>query len=406
MTATRSGWRKVRFDQMASVVTERVEPADATVDRYVGLEHLDPETLTIERWGHPSEVIGTKYRVRPGQIIFGKRRFYQRKVAVAPFDCICSAHAMVLEERNDTVAKGFLPHFMLSETFVERALAISEGSLSPTIKWKRLAEQEFMLPPLDRQREIVELLEAVESARCGTARMAGQIDLVVGARRAALMREGAAVDSLSGQKGLAWGRVTSRWPTCPLGTLCEVVRGSSPRPKGNPLYYSDQRTEHHWLKISDVALHGRDGVVRDTEEFLTDQGALKSRPMSPGDLLLTNSATIGIPVISGISGCFHDGFLSFQRLDPALSVEFLFEVLLHVRPYLQAIAPTGTQANLNTGILKELEVPVPHLLEQRLVVAQIASLRELGTKAHAHSDTLARLRGTLAAPLLAPAEGA
>ena len=171
MTGERNGWRKVRFDQMAKLVNDRVEPAEATESIYVGLEHLDSENLTIERWGKPSDVKGTKYRVKAGQIIFGKRRFYQRKVAVAPFDCICSAHAMVLAEKPETVASGFLAHFMLSEHFVERALTISEGSLSPTIKWKRLAEQEFDLPPLDRQRDLVDLLSSSGCAHTASLRV-------------------------------------------------------------------------------------------------------------------------------------------------------------------------------------------------------------------------------------------
>lgn len=95
--------------------------------------------------------------VKKGQIIFGKRRAYQRKVAVADWDCICSAHAMVLEANSEKIIPGFLPFFMQSDIFMNRAIAISEGSLSPTIKWKNLSSQEFKIPSLEKQRKILEI---------------------------------------------------------------------------------------------------------------------------------------------------------------------------------------------------------------------------------------------------------
>lgn len=81
-----------RFDQLADQINDRVMPDEADVDRYVGLEHLDPDSLRIRRWGDTSEVESTKLLFKPGDIIFGKRRVYQRKVAVADFEGICSAH--------------------------------------------------------------------------------------------------------------------------------------------------------------------------------------------------------------------------------------------------------------------------------------------------------------------------
>jgi type I restriction enzyme S subunit len=158
----REKWSVIRFDQMAECLTVRVEPSETTLERYVGLEHLDPETLKISRWGTPSDVIGEKLHFWPGDIIFGKRRAYQKKLAVADFEGICSAHAMVLRARPEIVLPEFLPFFMQSDLFFERALSISVGSLSPTINWGTLAKQEFPLPPLDEQRRIAEILWAAD----------------------------------------------------------------------------------------------------------------------------------------------------------------------------------------------------------------------------------------------------
>ena len=166
VASSSNGWRRVTFGEMAENIGDRVDnPSEAGVDRYVGLEHLDPESLKIRRWGTPEQVEATKLRFKPGDIIFGKRRAYQRKLAVADFEGICSAHAMVLRAREETVVKDFLAVFMQSEIFFERALSISVGSLSPTINWKTLSAQEFMVPPKEEQRRIAEILWAAEKQR-------------------------------------------------------------------------------------------------------------------------------------------------------------------------------------------------------------------------------------------------
>ena len=159
-----TGWARVAFGEMAANMTERVDrPAESGVDRYVGLEHLDPDSLRIQRWGVPSDVVGTKLRFRKGDIVFGRRRAYQRKLAVAHFDGICSAHALVLRALPGVVLPEFLPFFMQSEGFMERARRISVGSLSPTINWKTLEQEEFVLPPPPEQRRLATALQSLES---------------------------------------------------------------------------------------------------------------------------------------------------------------------------------------------------------------------------------------------------
>jgi len=158
----RKGWKRMPFGAFADSINERVEPSDVPEEIYVGLEHLEPQNLHVRHWGKGSDVIGTKLRFRKGDIIFGRRRAYQRKLAVAEFDGICSAHAMVVRAKPEVVLPKFLPFLMMSDRFMNRAVEISVGSLSPTINWKTLKLEEFDLPPLDQQRRIAEILWAVD----------------------------------------------------------------------------------------------------------------------------------------------------------------------------------------------------------------------------------------------------
>ena len=158
-------FEKLRFEKIAFQISEREEPKQTTLQTYVGLDHLEPDNLVIERTGIPSDVIGTKLKIYKGDIIFGKRRAYQRKVAISHFDGIASAHSMILRANEKMIEKDFLPFFMQSDEFMNRAVQISEGSLSPTIKWKTLAQQEFTLPKKEKQKELVAVFKQFDETR-------------------------------------------------------------------------------------------------------------------------------------------------------------------------------------------------------------------------------------------------
>src|SRR5690554_3393281 len=149
---------KYRFDEIAVNSTEKKKPEKADKHTYIGLEHLDPGRLQVTRYGSDVAPIGEKLIMRKGDVLFGKRRAYQKKVAIAPFDGIFSAHGMVLRPNEKVIDRDFFPLFISSDYFLDAAIAISVGSLSPTINWRDLKEQKFKLPNLDKQRELAKIL--------------------------------------------------------------------------------------------------------------------------------------------------------------------------------------------------------------------------------------------------------
>jgi restriction endonuclease S subunit len=158
-------FEKVRFDKLVHNISERVEPKETSLTTYVGLEHLDSDDLVIRRKGKPEDVIGVKLKIYKGDIIFGKRRAYLRKVAVSDFDGIASAHSMILRANEKNIEKDFLPYLIQSDVFMSRAVQISEGSLSPTIKWKVLAQQEFNVPKKEKQKALADLFKQFDATR-------------------------------------------------------------------------------------------------------------------------------------------------------------------------------------------------------------------------------------------------
>ena len=167
------GRTRVAFGDVVRLSRERTsDPEAAGFTRYVGLEHIDPGDLTIRRWGNVSD--GTTFTnvFRPGHVLFGKRRAYQRKVAIAGFSGVCSSDIYVLKSRDDRhLLPGLLPFICQTDGFFEHAVGTSAGSLSPRTNWPALATYEFALPSLEEQRRLADLFHASTEVRCTIDRL-------------------------------------------------------------------------------------------------------------------------------------------------------------------------------------------------------------------------------------------
>ena len=159
----RSKWQRVRFGDVVENLNETEHnPMEKGIERFIGLEHIEPGSLHIRSWG--KVIDGTTFTrcCQSGQVLFGKRRAYQRKVAVAEFDALVSGDIYVFAPKNNELLPELLPFICMSERFFQHAVGTSAGSLSPRTNWNHLAEFEVDLPPIDQQRRIVELLWAVD----------------------------------------------------------------------------------------------------------------------------------------------------------------------------------------------------------------------------------------------------
>ncbi len=353
----RTGWKQLAFGEFAENIGDRAEPKDAQEEIYVGLEHLDPQCLHIRRWGKGSDVIGGKLRFRKGDIIFGKRRAYQRKLAVAEFGGICSAHAMVIRARQDKVLPEFLPFLMMSDRFMNRAVEISVGSLSPTINWTTLKLETFDLPPLDQQRRIAEILWAVDeviqtydsaSSDCRTyqTQIVEQRCLADGFQRTRLER-----------------------------VLRRIVAGKSLNGVNEPAGDG----EFGVLKVSAVGPAGFDAAEH---KRLIDGAEFVSRyAVNAGDFLITRCNT---KELVGRVCIVNEDHPTLMLCDKTLKLEFDEELakptyiaaVLKSRPVRNQIEgfATGTggaMKNISQDNIKSLKVPLPSIREQEFLTNEI-----------------------------------
>src|SRR5262249_11858175 len=316
---------RLPFGAFAQSVNDRVEPSQVSDEIYVGLEHLDPEDLHIRHWGKGSDVIGTKLRFLKGDIIFGRRRAYQRKLAVAEFDGICSAHAMVVRARPDVVLPEFLPFLMMSDRFMNRAVEISVGSLSPTINWSTLKLEEFAIPPLDQQRRIADILWAVDEA----------LKTLAATRDTAIQLGKQYLDSLfkfqrAGGQKTPFGRIKGDWRLSRIEDEGDVQLGQQKHPK-----YDTGSNVRPYLRVDNV----RDGWIDKTNVLWMHfpENELAKFALRPGDILLNEGQTreyLGRSAIywDEIPGCCFQKTLIRFRCGNSLLPEFahsFFRFLLY-----------------------------------------------------------------------------
>lgn len=158
------------------------------------------------------------------------------------------------------------------------------------------------------------------------------------------------------------------WSTVLLGDYIDVIRGASPRPKGDPRYFGG---DIPWISIRDVnAEKGK--YLSQTAEFVTEEGAAKSRYLEEGTLILSNSGSVCIPKILSVKGCIHDGFLAFPTLERHFNKYYFYYLFDWMRPHVIHQNRQGvTQVNLNTGIVKAFQLPIAPLAEQKRIVAKL-----------------------------------
>lgn len=357
-------YQEVKFGEIAKHISKRVEPSETTLEIYVGLEHLDPDSLKITRHGVPSDVAGQKLLVKKGQIIFGKRRAYQRKVAVADWDCICSAHAMVLEAIPGKILPELLPFFMQSNCFMERAVSISEGSLSPTIKWKTLENQKFKIPTIEHQYKLLNVLNKLEECLMKTQVLKSSSDKKRSILFNAVLSGELRLESSDGKF------FKDNWVYKPLKELGTTLSGGTPNTSVDE--YWDGNIV--WITPTDITkLNSM--YIFDSSRKITSKGLNNSsaKLVPSNTLLVCTRATIGYMAITTDEMCTNQGFKNLIPNSDA-DVEFLYYALQSQKQQLISKASGSTFLELSKSAFESVELLMPDYEEQKSVSKFLKSL--------------------------------
>lgn len=358
-----SSWDKVTLGDIAQSLTIATkDPLSEGLERYVGLEHIEPGNVHIKSWGNVAD--GTTFtRVfRKGQVLFGKRRAYQKKAAVAEFDGICSGDILVCETIKGAVLPELLPFIVQSDRFFEHAIKTSAGSLSPRTKFKDLSKFTFKLPatPADQKR-IADLLWSIDEAKekCLNA-----------------------VECLSRTEGVVLQLFLGDQPKIKRKKLREIssliTKGTTPTTAG--FKFLDEGI--NFIKAESISENNT--FLADKFGFISKecQESFQRSRLCENDILFSIAGVIGRCAIVSqeyLPANINQALALIRLSDKGVDPQYVMIILTsqYVMNHFNRIAVKTAQVNVNLEQIGDLEMPVPDLSIQHELVNKIQRIKTL-----------------------------
>ena len=322
---------------LGDVAVEHKETCKGSKDGYpiVGLEHLIPEEITLTAWDEGSENTFTKM-FRKGNVLFGRRRAYLKKAAVAPFDGICSGDITVIEAKPDRILPELLPFIIQNDALFDFAVGKSAGSLSPRVKWEHLKNYEFELPDMDKQRELATLLWAMDETKKSYQKLIAATDELV---KSQFMEQFGETEKV------------------PLIQLTSIVMGQSPSSdsyntvgEGVPFYQGSREFTDKYVG---------DGM------FCT----APTKMAQASDVLMSVRAPVGIVNITTKDCCIGRGLAAIRSKVSADYNEYFLYAFRAMADQLGSMGHGSTILAINKNELHNLMMPNASLSEQMKVVS-------------------------------------
>ena len=250
----------------------------------------------------------------------------------------------VLDEKRLRIR--YFMYYLKSQHFKDQLFKQITGSAQLNYGPSHLKKMIMPLISLDKQDEIVTCLDKVQGIIDMRQQELIHLDDLIKARFVEMFGDININDK--------------NWKYEPLGELCTIVRGGSPRPIEQFL-----GGDVPWIKIGD-ATDGDSIYLSSTKEHIIQEGVKKSRLVKEGSLIFANcGVSLGFARIITFDGCIHDGWLAMEDIDERLDKVFLLQALNQMTEHFRAIAPAGTQPNLNTTIMKAYKQVIPPIELQR-----------------------------------------
>ncbi len=259
---------------------------------------------------------------------------------------------------SNDVDSNYVFHALSLSSSRRRFGSITTGQAYPQISLLQVREAEIALPPTKAEQELI--AEALSDADA----LVDSLEQLIAKKRQ--IKQGAMQELLTAKRRMQG--FSEPWELKRLSQLATIQRGASPRPIDSPLWF-DEKSSIGWVRISDVTAAGM--LLDETTQRLSDEGVRRSRRVSPGSLIMSICATVGKPVITAIDACIHDGFVVFENLK--VDQRFLYHTLNWIQPDWRKHGQTGSQMNLNTGLINGHETLVPTNASEQRAIATLLS---------------------------------
>lgn len=363
----KSAWKPVRFGDVVFEPKESVKDARAEgIQHVVGLEHIESEDIHLRRSNGIDESTTFSKKFSQGDVLFGRRRAYLKKAAQATFEGICSGDITVMRAKENLLPE-LLPFIVNNDKFFDWAITHSAGGLSPRVKFKDLANYEFLLPPKEQQAQIAELLWAMDEVVEKNN---------VNVNGLGIYFQSWLNDRINSKKG---------WPTHSLSKVAKVQTGIA---KNFGLADHEDVIELPYIRVANV----QDGYLKldEIKSIHVKRKDIERFSLKSGDLLLTEGGDFdklgrGYVWQGEIEQCLHQNHVFAVRPNLKLITSWFLSLITRSaygkQYFLQCAKKTSNLASINSSQLKEFRVFTPSLEEQFLIEEEMKSFFDSSLKA-------------------------
>ena len=318
----------------------KVDVSKLTLKTYISTENMLPNKGGVtEASSLPTVQLTQEYK--KGDILVSNIRPYFKKIWQAKCDGGCSSDVLVFQG-NLNIDGDFLYYILANDDFFAYSMATSKGTKMPRGDKTSIMQYEVPIFDIDTQRKIASVLRSLDEKIELNSTINNNLE-----QQAMALFKSWFIDFEPFDR-----QVPKTWVNGVLGDFVEIKRGGSPRPIQN--FLSD--SGFHWLKISD-ATGISSPFINEIKEYIIEAGLKKTVYLKSGSLVLSNSATPGLPKILDIDTCIHDGWLYFPS--SKFSNEYLYLYFKHIRDNLIALGNGSVFTNLKTDILKNYPTYLP-----------------------------------------------
>lgn len=354
----KSNWKKVRLGDVATEYSKRCNnPSESGFERFIGSSNINQWDFRIKSWESTDSVTSAMKLFEPNDYLLVRRSLYasdfRERAPRVNFAGVCSGDILTIRENPKMIADGFLIGILNSPALWKYVVANASGSITRRIKWRDLANYEFLLPPKEQQAELAELLWAM--------------DEVIEKDLAVLERLEEYKYSLQRHY---WDDTTGEY--IEIGEVAKVFSGGTPERK-KPEYWGGSIP---WIKTTEVNYN----TILETEEYITEIGLKSSatKMIKPNSVLVAmygQGVTRGRVAITGIEACCNQA-CGVIELKDFYSPLFMYLYLEYRYEELRALAHGANQQNLNLQMVKSFKVPKLAIEEQKRIVDSLIEVSE------------------------------
>lgn len=362
LNLNKSAWKLTKLGELANDISSRVDnPGKSEYDRFVGLEHFISGDLKIKNWGSTENLGSSMKAFKTGDILFARRNAYLRRASLVEFNGCCSGDAFVIRENHDKIVPGFLTFILNSDALWDYANSNAAGTMSKRVKWRDLAEYEFLLPPKDQQTQLAELLWAMDEV------IEKEIAVL---EKNEILKESIHKDSVDYGYSSNSKKIPNSWRLLKIKEFATVQAGSTPLRATND-FFDDGNIP--WVKTLDL----NNGEIHFTEEKITELAIEKTSCKK------RQKDTVLVAMYGGFNQIGRTGILKIEAATnqavSAITVdkkimnpEFLLIVLNAKVDYWKKVAVSSRKdPNITKVDIDNFIVPVPQLDVQGEIVNRL-----------------------------------